>query len=418
MHRLALDAYMCQRVGDAVADMAMYFEVRSVCDELIGAVERRCHSDKVFALERSVRVALAALDHSRAASVKLEEEREVFLEKREEERAFAASLLEGVAAEVQAAEEKVSKAQESDKLLASRTELCRAMKGAIVQWQGRYKTLASTGAIMLVIPDRPLKNVFAFLGAKDVLFCAQVCRTWYFRVDRLFAIPNDGGGRLSSLPTSATPIPSPSNPPGNRSSSSTPPPSLPVQRSSWARKSWRKKGAALMMSEKDFKGMSVANMKRVIALDKTIKELENECMEKSAEMEDLNARLSTELTRKDFLVKKIKDVEYALAKTIEQREQAKAQAASDREVINFLDLRTQELESSLKTASEDSAGARKELENAARDAAMQRDMLEAERKRGIAADAKHKMEKKLLIKEVKTLRLQIQQMRADMGGGV
>ena len=103
-------------------------------------------------------------------------------------------------------------------------------------------------------------------------------------------------------------------------------------------------------------------------------------------------------------------MEFALASTIEQREQAKkAQTASDREVINFLDLRTQELEATIKSLEEENSAMHSMQGGAKSEVRALQDMLEAEKSKREDGEKQHKMEKRLLIKEVKTLRLQIKQ---------
>jgi hypothetical protein len=47
---------------------------------------------------------------------------------------------------------------------------------------------------------------------------------------------------------------------------------------------------------------------------------------------------------KDFLMTKLKETEAALKQCTDEKELAKRQAASDQEVITFLDARTQEME--------------------------------------------------------------------------
>jgi hypothetical protein len=63
-----------------------------------------------------------------------------------------------------------------------------------------------------------------------------------------------------------------------------------------------------------------------------------------AERDDLASRLKAAESVKDFLMNKLQETETALKQCTDEKELGKRQAASDQEVITFLDARTQEME--------------------------------------------------------------------------
>jgi len=93
-----------------------------------------------------------------------------------------------------------------------------------------------------------------------------------------------------------------------------------------------------------FDGLSVEQLRLVLSIDKRATHLENALIIKTTEIEDLKARLSTYHGTKAVLVKKLQESECCLRATMEQRDQSRAQVASDKEVISYLDLKVEELE--------------------------------------------------------------------------
>lgn len=74
----------------------------------------------------------------------------------------------------------------------------------------------------------------------------------------------------------------------------------------------------------------------------------------------MTARLHGAESVRDFLMEKLKDLEDTLATTMELNSEKDEQAALDREIIGFLDAKTQEYEISLKKCVEESAAYRAE----------------------------------------------------------
>ena len=67
---------------------------------------RACNidEDRIYCLERSIRVSLAALDNARTETLKLEAEKEHLSEQRKQEKMQVAAMLSGMVREVSAAQ--------------------------------------------------------------------------------------------------------------------------------------------------------------------------------------------------------------------------------------------------------------------------------------------------------------------------
>lgn len=128
--------------------------------------------------------------------------------------------------------------------------------------------------------------------------------------------------------------------------------------------------------------------------------------------EDLSARLeSTESTR-DFLVTKLKTAEQALKQLMVEGSTLKKQVAADQEIISYLDLHVQELEGQvlelthrghhLQAALDLQLGA-----HSHREETLRAELMEIT-DRYDKLEASSKTQKKLLVKEVKALRGQVE----------
>ena len=119
---------LCQQVSMASSALFTHLEVRAACEDIVSRIERAHYEDRIYCLERSIRVSLAALDNARTETLKLEAEKEHLSEQRKQEKMQVAAMLSGMVREVSAAQLAVSRAQRAEKTLTSRNELCRAMK--------------------------------------------------------------------------------------------------------------------------------------------------------------------------------------------------------------------------------------------------------------------------------------------------
>ena len=134
-----------------------------------------------------------------------------------------------------------------------------------------------------------------------------------------------------------------------------------------------------------------------------------------AEAEDSRAALEGAERVKEFLASKVRDAEESLAEALRSTESTRQQAGADAEVIAFLDERVRCLENEVAEATR----ARLELENSLgrdRDAAVDQlaaaqDAMRVDAERRDRQQASQQKARKLLVKEVKTLRSQLDMVR-------
>ena len=163
--------------------------------------------------------------------------------------------------------------------------------------------------------------------------------------------------------------------------------------------------------------LSYAEMRAITNLndvaDMKIKRVE----EISTEKEDLVQRLlNTEVVR-DFLITKLKSAEVALKSSLKEGVQYKKQASADGEVIHFLDLRNQELEGKCRERELQLHGLQAAYDlyqsTHAHNERNLSDEVISLKAMQLQSDLNHKSEKKLLVKEVKTLRVSLEQVTSE-----
>uniref|UniRef100_A0A7S2RV27 RanBP2-type domain-containing protein n=1 Tax=Mucochytrium quahogii TaxID=96639 RepID=A0A7S2RV27_9STRA len=166
-----------------------------------------------------------------------------------------------------------------------------------------------------------------------------------------------------------------------------------------------------------FDGLTVEQLRMVLAIDKKCKQTEAALLLRTTEMEDLKARLMTYAQTKRVLVSKLEEVESVLRATIEQRDHYRAQIASDKEVISYLDNKAHELEKVTKLLGDRQAELLREKQDIQQKLKNTCTNLEASAKDAITEkeETQHRLkaEKKLLVKEVKLLRAQVTQLTED-----
>lgn len=159
------------------------------------------------------------------------------------------------------------------------------------------------------------------------------------------------------------------------------------------------------------KKLSAAEMKAVAALNDGLRKQIADATRTSADKDDLVAKLHNTETVRDFLVNKLRAAELALKATMSDAAQLRRQSLADAEVISYLDLRGQELEAQ----AHDVEHIRQRLQAsltiqqgtaAHTERRLSRELAEA-RARVESSEASHKAQKKLLVKEVKSLRGQL-----------
>jgi len=163
--------------------------------------------------------------------------------------------------------------------------------------------------------------------------------------------------------------------------------------------------------------LSSSEMKGVLQMAERIRRLEITCNQLNEAKEDTESRLHATESVKEFLVGKLKDTEMALKRTIDNANDSSRQHQADQEVINFLDSRVQELEQQLRTAvaaKETADTSLRGLEGTSgKQIATLEDMLQYEKDRCARQEQESKAQKKLLVKEVKTLRSQVASLKTE-----
>mmetsp|Transcript_26542 Transcript_26542/g.52959 ORF Transcript_26542/g.52959 Transcript_26542/m.52959 type:complete len:166 (+) Transcript_26542:276-773(+) len=140
-------------------------------------------------------------------------------------------------------------------------------------------------------------------------------------------------------------------------------------------------------------------------------------MRVTAEREDLAVRLEGSENVKEFLTKKVKDMEGAAESAELDAALVAQQTSADQEVISFLDARVRELEKGNEELEEKTAkaesGLNKFKEERKKQLKVLEDMLQFERQNLKSKESEFKSAKKLLVKEVKVGRAQIVTLLAE-----
>lgn len=232
---------------------------------------------------------------------------------------------------------------------------------------------------LCALEDRVVLRVFSFLVAPEVLAAAQADRRFFGRVDRLFSLNSNMGRRLRTT---------------------TPQKSV---------------GLSSAIASAIASKLSPSEIKGIIALDRRCKALDGEARVLRAEADDNRAALEGAERVNEFLHSKVRDAEEALAEALGSTAGIRAQASADQEVIAFLDQRVRELELEVGEAT----ASRKALElglGRDRDAAVDQlaaaqDAARQDAERRDRQQAAQQKARKLLVKEVRQLRGQLDVIR-------
>lgn len=300
--------------------------------------------------------------------------------------------------------------------------------------------------ILSDVSDGLLLGIFSYLQTGEVLAAAQANRFVFQRVDGLFgidskiAMPAWGERYPEPLPTSVTA--------GNSSvasPSSQTAPAVPSAAASFAagtisalasiatgaQASSKERISSLLSFIEGTSGgahpstlllprelldalgkkLSAPELKAVAALNDGLRRQIAEADKTTAEKDDLAARLHNTETVRDFLVSKLRAAELALKAAMSEAAQLRRQSLADGEVISYLDLKGQELEAQTTEAEQ----ARHRLQSslsfqqgsfAHTERRLSTELAEL-RARLDEAEAAFRAQKKLLVKEVKLLRSQL-----------
>lgn len=276
--------------------------------------------------------------------------------------------------------------------------------------------VSAFAAPFLVLEDKALLKMFSFLTANNVLGAAQVCRPFLTRVDALFG--------MGSNVVTAAPRAQPTPPASQRLMGADAGGPTSGGRQGGATTDATsgggvgpKVGLSAALATQIAAKLNVTEMKGIIQMTERIKKLEAFNGQLNEAKEDVESRLQATESVKEFLVTKLKDTEMALKRTIDGANETARQHQADQEVINFLDSRVQDLERQLKTALVERDSLRDNLNSTEETTKNQvktlEDMLHWEQERSAKQEAEAKSQKKLLVKEVKALRVQLSQMTTE-----
>jgi hypothetical protein len=163
--------------------------------------------------------------------------------------------------------------------------------------------------------------------------------------------------------------------------------------------------------------LSDAELNAIILMTERLKRKEDLAAQYKTEKDTLVAKLEGTESVKQFLIGKVREMENALNASFSNEMKAAQQAESDQEVIAYLDGRVQELERQYKSSQVEIKSALKELDSTNKKftekATVMGDMLQFERQKLQEKEREWKATKKVLVKEVKSLRAQVAMLQAE-----
>lgn len=164
--------------------------------------------------------------------------------------------------------------------------------------------------------------------------------------------------------------------------------------------------------------LSPQELSVIIAMRTKINQLEEELVKGKERQDDLMAELRGIEGVKDFLVSKLRDVERSKSTKIDDAERTAKQVSSDQEVIGFLDNKVGELEMHCAKLSAEREQLKKELTEMRKEGKVRflEDQIKLMRDEVADQGKQWKMEKKVLVKEVKENRHKLAVFEAEKRG--
>ncbi|TMW65560.1 hypothetical protein Poli38472_008202 [Pythium oligandrum] len=246
-------------------------------------------------------------------------------------------------------------------------------------------------------PDKLLLNVFAYLDANSVFALSLTSRTLMNRVHVIFGVPSTQVTTAIKDRPAKPPSPSPQRPPLKARSQS-------------AMVSSNDKAQQLAKAEMIVKSLKKDEIKLFHDMSTRVRSLEGHLSQTQAEKEDLAARLHSAESVRDFLMEKLQELEDRLAVMMEAMTKKDEQATMDREIIGFLDAKSQEYELALAKTSKQSTDVRQELDRMKEEHSMKmaiiQDMVSLLTDEKKDLEVQLRSQRKVLVREVKTLRAQ------------
>eukprot|EP00968_Pinguiococcus_pyrenoidosus_P014596 scaffold1320_cov253-Pinguiococcus_pyrenoidosus.AAC.3 len=274
------------------------------------------------------------------------------------------------------------------------------------------------------LEDKILMNIFAYLGPREVLGCAQLNREAFKRVDVLFGIGTPVGAAQGETRTK-TSAPTPTTP--SRGAKGRSLPSASPIGAVYGEATAKAKAQALsaplggidgrMLATAAAEKLNQKEIKGIISLMTRIRNLENLVSAMEVDADILLKQVSENEEVKNALMEKLADAEAELKERNDVHSRLELQAKSDAEVISFLDARVREAEGELAATRADAeataAASAAEIKRLRDERRTLQDLLEHSKATAAAQEEDAKKTRKLLVKEVKGLRQQILSIKAQ-----
>uniref|UniRef100_K3WDC0 Uncharacterized protein n=1 Tax=Globisporangium ultimum (strain ATCC 200006 / CBS 805.95 / DAOM BR144) TaxID=431595 RepID=K3WDC0_GLOUD len=250
-------------------------------------------------------------------------------------------------------------------------------------------------------------NIFAFLDANSVFAVSLMNHSLLARVHVMFGMETTVGNNEGGKQRKPSPV-----------KQSQPSPKPRIQQIKGRSQSFmnpsEKEKAQLSKVEMIVKSLKKDEIKLFHEMSTRVKTLETHLGQVQAEKEDIAARLHGAENVRDFLMDKLKDLEDRLSSIMETSSKKDEQAVLDREIIGFLDAKTQEYETTLKKCAKQNEEYRTELtrlheEHSAKMTIIQ-DMVELLTHEKQDLELQLRSQRKVLVREVKVLRAHNQQL--------
>ncbi|CAH0514635.1 unnamed protein product [Peronospora belbahrii] len=250
------------------------------------------------------------------------------------------------------------------------------------------------------LPDKVMLKLFSFLDEEGMVAISVIDRTLVQRVNFVFGITT----------------------PSNVANSA---PRAPVRQPSPLRRKLSKTRSFIGSTEKDklskvdaiVKSLKPDQVKLFHDMSTRVKTLEVHLTQVQTEKEDIAARLYSTESVRDFLMEKLKGLEDKLADLMAITAKKDEQTALDREIIGFLDAKTQEYETTLKEYAQQNNALRMNIaqfqEEQGSKTTIIQDMVELLTEEKQELEAQVRSQRKVLVREVKVLRAQNQQLTAE-----
>ncbi|POM69644.1 Hypothetical protein PHPALM_14054 [Phytophthora palmivora] len=254
------------------------------------------------------------------------------------------------------------------------------------------------------LPDNVMLKLFSFLDEDSMIAVSVTDRVLVRRVNAIFGVTTP-----TSLAQSAPPAPvkqRPASPAARRQ--------LKTRSLSFIGSSEKDK---LSKVDAIVKSLKPDQIKLFHDMSTRVKTLEVHLTQVQTEKEDVAARLYSAENVRDFLMEKLKDLEDTLATSMTTAAKKDEQASLDREIIGFLDAKTQEYEAALNEYALQNNTLRMEMaqlqeEHSSKTTIIQ-DMVELLTDEKKELEAQVRSQRKILVREVKVLRSQNQQLMAE-----